>query len=397
VRVSLYTALLAMGFVVLAFNSGARFALSLMLHPMATDLGWSRTTLSSVVTVFMVLSALALPFVGQLVDRFGARAVLAAGVVISGVSLGLMGLIHAPWHAVALYGLLFAFGSAATSITPIGVMLSRAYPEKAGMANSIAISGMGVGQLVIVSVLAAQLTSLGWRGAYGMLGLATIVCVLPLVLLVGRRFEPPGSSATNGTVPEAGDSSLRHVMLGARFWLLAIVYAICGFQDFLVATHVVAFALDEGVGPLLAGNMLAFMGLAGLAGVLLAGALNDRFGARVPTGLCFVIRVIAFAAILQIKDPAVIVAVALGYGFTFWMTAPLTVVYSRALTSLALLGTLTGIITMIHHVSGGLGALVGARVFDVTGNYDMAMLIMLATSVLALVLTPGLPRTRAAD
>tara|TARA_A100001037_G_C15114723_1_gene620832 strand:+ start:542 stop:1735 length:1194 start_codon:yes stop_codon:yes gene_type:complete len=394
--VSPYTALLTMGFVVLLFNSGARFALSLMLHPMAADLGWSRTTLSSVVTVFMVLSALLLPAVGQLADRFGPRLVLAAGIVVSGVSLGLMGLINAPWQAVALYGLLFSFGSAATSITPIGVMLTRSYPEKAGMANSIAISGMGVGQLVIVSLLAAQLASLGWRGAYAMLGIAMIVCVLPLVVSVGRRMEQSEVVAAPESDVAASSGSIWDVVRGGRFWLLAVMYAICGFQDFLVATHVVAFALDEGVSPLLAGNMLAFMGLAGLAGVLLSGALNDRFGARVPTGLCFAIRVVVFAAILQLKDPPVIVAVALGYGFTFWITAPLTVVYSRALTGLAMLGTLTGLITMIHHAAGGLGALVGARIFDVTGNYDLAMTIMLVTSLVALVLTPGLPRTRAA-
>lgn len=381
-----------MGFVVLLFNSGTRFAFSLMLHPMAVDLGWTRTTLSSVVTVFMVLSALALPAVGQLVDRFGPRLVLATGVIISGPALGLMGLIHAPWQAFALYGLLFALGNAATTITPIGVMLSRVYPDRAGMANSIAISGMGVGQLVIVSLLSAQLASLGWRGAYGLLGVLTVICVLPLVLRVGRRSEAQAMQRAE-TMGRVEEGSLWSLFSRTRFWLLAGVYAICGFQDFLVATHVVAFALDEGVSQVAAGSMLAFMGLAGLIGVLLTGALNDRYGARLPTALCFIVRIVIFATVLLNKDPTIIIAVALAYGFTFWITAPLTIIYSRALTGFVLLGTVTGIVTMLHHVAGGVGALFGAWVFDRTGNYDGAMMVMLATSVLALFLTPALPRT----
>ena len=46
------------------------------------------------------------------------------------------------------------------------VLLSRWYPHRMGMANGIAISCMGVGQLLVISVLAVQLTSLGWRGSF---------------------------------------------------------------------------------------------------------------------------------------------------------------------------------------------------------------------------------------
>ena len=68
-----------------------------------------------------------------------------------------------------------------------------------------------------------------------------------------------------------------------RFWLLIAIYAICGFDDFFVSTHVVAFAQDRGVDALLAGNLLALMGLTGLIGVVAAGAFSDRVGPIWPT------------------------------------------------------------------------------------------------------------------
>ena len=398
--------LLAVCFLVLFFNGGARFAIGLLLHPMAHDLAWSRSALSFSVTAFMVISACALPLVGRLTDRFGARAVLGLAVLVSALGLAAMSVIERPWEALVVYGVVFALGSAGTSVTPIGVLLSRWYPHRMGMANSIAISGMGVGQLLVISILAVQLTTLGWRGSFLVLGIATLVCVLPLVLVAGRTTPPPPAPApgrrsearaspTAAPAVAAADreaATLREALSSKRLRLLLVIYAICGFQDFLVATHVVAFALDEGVDTLLAGNMLAFMGLTGLAGVLLAGVLNDRFGPVLPTVLCFVLRIGVSALVLASREPAVIVGAALLYGVTFWMTAPLAVVFAREVAGLALLGTVSGLITMVHHGAGGIGALAGASVFDTYGSYTNAFAAMLVLSVIGVVLSGLLAR-----
>ena len=396
--------LLAVCFLVLFFNGGARFAIGLLLHPMAYDLAWSRSALSFSVTVFMVLSACALPLVGRLTDRFGARTVLGLAVLLSALGLAAMSVVARPWEALLFYGVVFALGSAGTSVTPIGVLLSHWYPHRLGMANSVAISGMGVGQLLVISVLAVQLTTLGWRGSFLALGIATLVCVLPLVFVAGRTAPPasaPGrrpdarASPTAASAAPAADreaDTLREALASKRLRLLLVIYAICGFQDFLVATHVVAFALDEGVDLLLAGNMLAFMGLAGLAGVLLAGGLNDRFGPVLPTVLCFVLRIGVSALVLASREPAFIVGAALLYGVTFWMTAPLAVVFAREVAGFALLGTVSGLITMVHHGAGGIGALAGASVFDTYGSYTNAFAAMLVLSVIAVVLSAFLAR-----
>ena len=381
---------LVAGFVVLLFNSGTRFAMGLMLYPMTSDLGWSRSTLSLTVTAFMVVSACALPFAGRLVDLFGAWKVLGASVVVCAAGTTLMGLIETPGQALLMYGVVFALGSAGTSITPIGVLLVRWYPQRVGMANSVAISGMGVGQLLIISVLTSQLAVLGWRGSFFVLGGATLICVLPLVWVAGRG-TPPESAGPPSAAPALDDGrragTLREALRSPRLRLLLVIYSLCGFQDFLIATHVVAFALDEGVGPRLAGNMLAFMGLAGIVGVLAAGALNDRFGPMHPSAACFLIRIGLFTLVLFSRDAASIVVVALLYGMTFWMTAPLAIVFTRQICALSLIGTVSGLITMVHHIAGGLGALAGAWVFDAFGSYDIAFVALLALSIATFGLT----------
>jgi len=59
------------------------------------------------------------------------------------------------------------------------------------------------------------------------------------------------------------------------------------------------------------------------------------------------------------------------------------------------LGALTGLITMVHQIFGGIGAYGGALIFDATGTYAVAFAIALVLTVLALVLTLALPRASA--
>ena len=86
--------------------------------------------------------------------------------------------------------------------------------------------------------------------------------------------------------------------------------------------------------------------------------------------------------ILSQSKPAVMMF-ALLYGFTFLMTAPLTVIFSGNIFGSARLGRISGTISMIHQISGGIGALAGALAFDIWGSYDRAFLLMLTLSVVA--------------
>jgi predicted MFS family arabinose efflux permease len=202
--------------------------------------------------------------------------------------------------------------------------------------------------------------------------------------------------------PEGASAQRAGLNLGAaartpRFWLLAAMYAICGLDDFFVATHVVAFAQDRGVGALFAGNLLALMGLTALIGVLAAGALSDRTGPVLATAIAFGARVAVFGLVALDQSPLSIAIFALVFGATFLVTAPLTVLFVRESFGTRHLGALTGIITMVHQIFGGIGAYAGALVFDYSGSYDAAFIALLVASAVGLVLALMLraPKPRA--
>jgi len=369
---------LAACFLVLFIGGGARFAIGLTFRPMVDEFGWARGELGLAVGAYMLVSAIATFIAGRLADRLSPRALLIGGTVIGGVGIGAMSVVTQPWHALLLYGVVFAIGNGIASLVIVGVIVMRIYPGRAGLANAVAISGISVGQLLMIAVLASLLAQIGWRSVFVWVGIAHLA-LLPLL------FALPGASRARPT--GSASLSLGEAARTGRFWLLLAIYAICGLDDFFVTTHVAAFAQDRGLGILAAGNLLAFMGLTGLAGVVASGWASDRIGPVWPTTAAFVARVVVFGWIALDQSALSVAVFALVFGATFLVTAPLTVVFVRESFGTGNLGALTGLITMVHQIFGGIGAYAGAAIFDTTGNYDAAFLLMLASAVLALALT----------
>ena len=377
---------LAACFLALLVGGGARLAIGLAFRPMVDEFGWTRGALGSAVALYMVISAGATFVAGRMADRISPRVLLIGGTIIGGAGIALMSLVAQPWHALTLYGVIFAVGNGAASLVVVGVIVMRAYPGRAGLANAVAVSGMSVGQLVMIAMLAAVLVAIGWRAVFVWIGAAHLV-LLPLLFAL-----PAEGIAARPTAATAQGLSLRAAARTRQFWLLIAIYAICGMDDFFVTTHVAAFAQDRGLGALLAGNLLALMGLTGLAGVIASGFASDRLGPAWPTAASFAARILVFGGIAIDQSPLSIALFALVFGATFLITAPLTVVFVRESFGMRHLGALAGLITMVHQIFGGVGAYFGAAIFDATGGYEAAFVTMLISAVVALALTLMLRR-----
>lgn len=377
---------LAAGFLVLFISGGSRFAIGLTLKTVVEEFGWVRSDIGLAVALFQIVSAVCLYIAGTMADRTSPLLVLGGGLAIAGIGIGLMGFMSAPWHALLLYGVLFAIGNGMASLTPVIVMVTRVFPRRIGFANAVAMSGMSVGQLVVVAALAAVLVAIGWRSVFFWLGFAHLALV-PVLLAVLPRGHDGAASSAGASVEPSRDLTIREILRTRQFRLLLVVYAMCGFDDFFVTTHLVAFAQDRGLNPFIAGNLLALMGLAALLGVIVAGAWSDRSGPRAPAAASFAMRILIFALIMIDQSATMVTLFALIFGFTFLVTAPLTVPFAAESFGTNKLGALTGLITMVHHICGGIGAYLGAALFDASGGYDRAFLVMMASSMVALVLT----------
>lgn len=384
---------LFIGALILFVGGGARFAIGLTLKPIELEFAAGRGLIGLAVAIFQLISAIAMFWAGRLADRVNLALVLSGGIAVAAVGLGALAWTSASWQILLFYGVVFAIGNGVASVIPVGVMVTRKFPERPGLANAAALTGLGLGQLAMMAALGSVLGDIGWRNVFFWLGMAHLA-ILPLVVVVVSRVTSRAApvAVRHAGLPAIHGLSIAEAAKTRRFWLLLAVYGLCGFEDFFVSTHIVAFAQDRGADVVLAGNLLAVMGLMALIGVLLAGVLSDRVGPVAATLTSFALRLLIFAMVLIDQQVSTVAIFGLMFGLTFLMTAPLTVSFVREAFGDRHLGALTGLVTMVHHICGGLGALIGATLYDAQGSYDAVLWMMLGSSVFGAILTLGLSR-----
>lgn len=394
--------ILGSGFVILFFNSGARFLIGVVFKPLIEEFGWNRSTISLAFFLNMTVFALSLIVMGRLYDRYGPKWVITICTILLAVGSIGIAFIDTLWQFLIFYGVLLAIGFGGTSNALIGALTSKWFEKQRGLAVSLAISGNCLGQFLLVPLFTLLVLRYGWRASYFSIGLVMLVVNISLALLVikgdpeDRGLRPLGYESMEQEKEKMDQSPSgihsRDLKFGeaARtysFWLFLIVMFICGSGDFLVATHLIPFVTDYNISPTTAGNMLALLGLVSLAGILVAGPVSDRIGNKIPIAITFMLRFFLFLLILKYQDLISFYIFALAFGFTFAITAPLSPILIGRLYGLSHLGVLSGFMSTAHHLGGGFWAYVGGVIFDQTGSYRLAFILSAAMALVAVMCT----------
>lgn len=440
---------LAAAFVLLFLNAGGRTIIGVMVKPIAAELGWSRSAISAAIFLNLAVYAMASIIAGRLYDRWGPKWVVAGSTLLFVAGYLLMATMDSLWQFLFYYGVLAASGFGATTVPIFGTIMGNWFEKNRGLAVSLAIAGSCFGQFFLVPAFTDMLEITGWRNTNVWIALITLVVNLALVFGVirgdpdkfglqayGRRRREPEAAEGVGagevsaavvdglsTATPAGDSeiatpagapavgaasvaaaatttapaaiiipapedlTLAQALRTRSLWMYTIIMFICGGGDYLLMTHLVPMVTDYGISTQVGADMLAWAGLLSLAGVLLTGPAADAVGNKLPIALTFAFRVALFVMLMLLKGAVPFWIYALGIGFTFVITAVLTTTLVAALYGVKHLGFISGFITTVHMVGGGLWSWLGGLVFDATGDYDIALLVSAIASGVAVVCT----------
>jgi MFS family permease len=395
--------IVAASFVILFFNSGARYAFGVMFKPIINEFGWSRGAVSLVFFVNMVVFAVSLFIVGKLYDRYGPKWVIIISTLFISAGFVLTSFMHSLGQFFFSYGILAAFGIAGTAVPLMATITSKWFEKYRGLAISLSLSGNSIGQFALVPLLSLFAVSFGWRASYLSIGLVMVVVNILLVLFVikgdpqhlglkpfGHREsrEATGETVGRASVPQADqprDMGLKQAMGTSSFWLFALAMFICGGGDYVATTHLIPMATDIGISPITAGKMLGWYGLMSLAGILIAGPAADLIGNKIPIILTFALRVLLYVMIIKYKSVMSLYVFALAFGFTHLIAAPLTPMLVGKLYGVLHLGVLTGFINTAHFLGGGFWAYMAGVIFDLTGSYQLAFILLTVMAFIALV------------
>lgn len=390
--------ILAAAFIILFFNAGARFSISVMFKPVAVEFGWSRSTISFAFFIQMVVYATSLSVVGRFYDRYGPKWVIILSTLFLSVGYMAISLINSLWQFLVFYGVIAALGLGGTSVPIFAALTSKWFEKGRGLAVSLSLSGNCMGQFALVPLITFFVIQYGWRISHFLIGFVMLVVNIALALLVIKGDPealglcPYGLNKENLSGDQAGlhasdisrlDLSLTEAMGTPSFWLIFIIMVICGSADFLVTTHLIPFVTDHGFSPTTGGTLFAWLGLMSMVGILVVGPVSDLIGNKIPLALVFFLRVLLFLLIMKYQTLISFYVFSMLFGFTFLITAPLLPVLTGRLYGFSHVGLISGFITTFHHLGGGLGGFLGGLIYDKTGSYQGAFFLLALMSLLA--------------
>src|SRR2546421_8372712 len=263
------------------FGRGLGDTYAVFLLPLEREFGWSRSELTSVYSIYLLVNGFTAPLVGLLCDRFGPRWVYGAGVACLGVAFFLAARLASLWQFYLFVGALVGLGVSLNGMVPGSALLARWYREKLSSALGIAFSAVGVGTIVFVPLAQYLVADYGWRVAYRVLGILLLV-LLPLVLLLpwgtfaaGHPKRPEGRHAgagEGGTLATALRTPIYRGLAGPFFCTATAMFSII--------VQLVAFLIDVGLSPPTAASAFGVVGMLSAASIMGSGVLSDRFGYR---------------------------------------------------------------------------------------------------------------------
>ncbi len=380
-------------------NASASLTLAVFIYPLAADpeLGWSRTLISGAASVGGLAASALSPLVGWLIDRYGARFVLASSVFIMGLAT-----ISLAWATIPIFFYIFYGISRVIFASPIpigaSVVVSRWFVRMRGRTNGILFASHSIGLVAFPLIASAVIASHGWPAAWIVLGaLVWIIALVPVTLLIVQQPEdlglrPDGDPEpelngdegveTDGTPAEAAAQppeepawTLKEAMRTPALWILAAGVGTLFLVQAGINTHLAALLRDEGLSVFLSGLGLslsaAFMG----AGSLAWGWIAERFPVRYV--LAAVAVAVAVPALLFLTADTTLEGLAFSALFGFGVGGMLSVppvayadYYGRRS-----LGAIRGVTEPFTSLEQAIGTVAAGLVFDLTGNYDIALTI----------------------
>ena len=369
------------------------------LLPLERDLGLTRSQLTGVYSVYLLVNGLTAPLIGFLFDRIGPRVVYSFGMAALAISYLLASKVETMWQFYATIGAGTGLAVAALGMVPSSGMIARWFRERLSTAISVAFAGLGLGALLIVPGAQALIAEHGWRDAYRIIGLI-LLCLVPLVLmlpwntyLAGHPDYRDGRRA----VTAAGEEwTVARALRSKNFWGLTWVFFFTSVGMFSVTVQIVVYLVEQGFPALLAATAFGAASMLSVFGIVTTGAVADRFGPRRTVTATYagsITGILLLLVMTWLPLQSLLVGYVVAFGLCQGARGPIISSMTTRLFAGRHVASIYGIMYAANAIGAGIGSFGGGLLHDFTGSYRpgfvLAVLILVIAS-LPFWLLPGM-------
>lgn len=392
---SVFTPVLIGGCLIILLSFAIRASFGVFQIPIAEEFNWPRAEFSLAIAIQNLAWGIGQPIFGAIAERFGDKRALIMGALLYALGLVLSAGATLPIQH-QLLEILVGFGIAGTGFGVILAIVGRATSdENRSISLGIVTAAGSAGQIVGAPFAEALLGVMSWQMVFVIFAGIILLTVLVLPLLKA----PP--MASKAEIEESMGQILKKAFRDPSFTLIFVGFFSCGYQLAFITAHFPAL-VTEMCGPIVPGSMLhtigitststlgavaiSLIGLANVAGTILAGWLGNRFPKKYLLALIYLGRTIAAAMFILVPiTPVTVVVFSIVMGSLWLATVPLTSGLIAYLYGLRYMGTLYGIVFFSHQLGGFLGVVLGGWMYDLYGDYSAVWWIGVGVGALSAV------------
>ncbi len=372
---------------------GIRFSFGVFFKSLETEFGLTRAATSSVFSAYTIFTAAFAIIGGWALDKYGPRRVVSVMGLLTGLSLLATSQVGSLWQIFLSYSLILAMGTGGT-IPVLMSVVSRWFYKRRGFALGIAMSGTGLGTLLMAPFAAYLISNLGWRMSYVVMGAVAWIVVISLAMLLRRDPSeigalPDGVKVTGEIEPlNRGKNSrmtglsLPQALRARSFWLMLAAWLLYALSLHLVMTHLVPRVIDTGISTMEASTVLSVMGGFQIISRLFIGRISDTIGRKIPAAVCAVFGIGALIWLMWSHNLWMFYVFAFLFGISWGGLGVTTITMVSDVFGERNLGIIMGALDMGFAIGAAAGSALGGLVYDATNSYAAAFALGAAAMLL---------------
>lgn len=379
---SIFTPVLVAGCTILMLSFAIRASFGIFQIPVATEFGWLRSDFSTAIAIQNLAWGIGQPMFSAFGERFGDRKTIIIGALLYALGLVLSAYAVTPGQHQGL-AILVGFGIAGTGFGVILPMIGRAAsPQRRSLTLGIGSAIGSAGQVIGPPAAEFLLQSYSWQTVFVIFAAIILSALLALPFL-----RAPQKSQTQTEPDESLLTVVRRAFRDPSYTLIFLGFFSCGYQLGFITAHFPAF-ITEVCGPIDPTSMLAgagitttsalgavaiaVIGVANIAGSVLAGWLGGHFPKKYLLALIYTGRTLASALfILLPMTPTTVLVYSAAMGAMWLATVPLTSGLVAQIYGVRYMGTLYGFVFLSHQLGSFLGVWLGGKLYDLNGDYNL--------------------------
>ncbi|MBI20725.1 MAG: hypothetical protein CL780_00565 [Chloroflexi bacterium] len=352
----------------------------------------STASISFAASIGLLTQGIAQPILGRLADIYGGRIIILNTMIILVLGGFAIALANGVIFLIFIYGIIISFASGGIGGSVSGVVIVRWFRKRRGTALSVLAAGGSVGGLICVPLMAYIMDLYNWRVSWIVLGLLGVISIPVIWIIIKNRPSelgmcPDGENLDNSKNFNNEDDEQGPLVVNRwkdslkswPIWQLSAGYFVCGVTTSSIGVHYIRWAISEDVSTNTAALAFGVLSAINAISVVIVGIFADRIERRTMLGAVYLLRGLAFVALIVFPGYQAVWIFALLGGMSWLATVPLTSSLTADIYGVKNLGTLFGLASLSHAIGGAIATYLFGYAFDLFGSYDIPFLFGIIT------------------